>query len=166
MKRIDFRYLFTKILQIYIHKEYTLTIKPTYLEEDAHETKEDIHYYYYYSWGCHCPFSHEIFPAVAADHHHQQQPLPLPAVEEVGLLPTPVVEEDSAQMSEELGNVDLGVAYYLLSFDLIDFMVGDVKFKWILGDAQDMCKKSNDDCQTKSMSPLLFKLSSSIALYR
>ena len=96
-------------MQILYPQRISLTIKPTYLEDDAHETKEDIHYYYCYSWGCHCPFSHEIFPAVVAD-HHQQPPLPLPAVEEEGLLPTPVVEEDNDQIAEELGNVDLDVA--------------------------------------------------------
>ena len=52
-------------------------------------------------------------------HHHHQPLLPLPAAEEVGLLPTPVVGEDNDQMAEELDNVDLGVAYYLLSLDLI-----------------------------------------------
>jgi len=83
------------------------------LEEDAHETKEGIHYCCCCYWGCcRCPFSHEIFPAAAeaADHYH---PL-LPAVEEVGL-PTPAVGEDSAPMEEVdlvvLGNVDWGVAF-------------------------------------------------------
>ena len=55
-----------------------------YLEEEAHEKRDDIHHHYCcYSSAYHYPFAHGIFPAVEAPaavalDHHEADVLPIP----------------------------------------------------------------------------------------
>jgi len=102
-----------RVLEEVVHESCSIAVtRDNILEEDAHEKKEDIHYYYCHSWGCHCPFSHGIYPVVAAAAADL-----LPAVAEADH-PTPAVVVDSAPREEEVlaapGSVDWGVACYCL----------------------------------------------------